>query len=186
MFDFRPSFQNALPYEQFLATHGSGLDVRRWESVFAQVTLSPSQRVLLSSFRRSMQVLCMAGAWCGDCAAQCPILHGIAQASRTIDLRYVDRDADPRLADELMLCGSPRIPQVVFLDEEGNHVGRYGDRTLATYRQLNQQLAGAPYTIEVSSAGSLNAAATQDWLNEIERIQWLLRTSPRLRQRHGD
>jgi hypothetical protein len=27
---------------------------------------------------------------------------------------------------------------------------------------------------------------TQEWLNEFERIQLMLRTSPRLRERHGD
>jgi hypothetical protein len=32
----------------------------------------------------------------------------------------------------------------------------------------------------------LLALVTQDWLNEFERIQWLLRLSPRLRQLHGD
>jgi hypothetical protein len=32
----------------------------------------------------------------------------------------------------------------------------------------------------------LLAQVTQDWLNEFERIQWLLRLSPRLRQLHRD
>ena len=30
------------------------------------------------------------------------------------------------------------------------------------------------------------AQVTQDWLNEFDRVQWLLRLSPRLRQKHGD
>jgi hypothetical protein len=30
------------------------------------------------------------------------------------------------------------------------------------------------------------AAVVQDWMNEIERIQLLLRLSPRLRSKHGD
>ena len=29
-------------------------------------------------------------------------------------------------------------------------------------------------------------AVVQDWLDEFERIQWMLRTSSRLRQLHGD
>ena len=33
---------------------------------------------------------------------------------------------------------------------------------------------------------ALLAEVTQDWLNEFERVQWLLRLSPRLRQMHGD
>ena len=39
----------------------------------------------------------------------------------------------------------------------------------------------------VSAPGDkLLADVTQDWLNEFERIAWLLRLSPRLRQKHGD
>jgi hypothetical protein len=35
-------------------------------------------------------------------------------------------------------------------------------------------------------AGEDLAAVVQDWLDEFERVQWLLRISPRLRQSHGD
>jgi hypothetical protein len=27
---------------------------------------------------------------------------------------------------------------------------------------------------------------TQDWLDIFERVQWMLRLSPRLREKHGD
>ena len=37
MFDFRPSFQSGLPYDQFLTKHGNESDARRWKSVLAQV-----------------------------------------------------------------------------------------------------------------------------------------------------
>ena len=32
----------------------------------------------------------------------------------------------------------------------------------------------------------MSAAVLQEWLNEFERVQWMLRLSPRLRQKHGD
>jgi len=38
----------------------------------------------------------------------------------------------------------------------------------------------------VASGDPLLAQVTQDWLNEFERVQWLLRLSPRLRKIHGD
>lgn len=183
MFDFKSIFQSGLPFEAFLAKYGGETDKSRWQSVLDRILLDPAQRQLLSGFRRRMNVLCMAGAWCGDCASQCPILQRIAMSCAVIDLRFVDRESEPGLADELLLCGAPRIPQVVFLDEDGKHVGRYGDRTLAAYRQLHSELCGGGERESVESPG---AAITQDWLDEFERIQWLLRTSPRLRQRHGD
>lgn len=186
MFDFRPSFQRGFAYALFLTQFGSASDQRRWAQVLDQIVLNDSQQQLLGGFRRQMQILCMAGAWCGDCAAQCPIFFRLAQACPVIDLRFVDRDADADLAHELMLCGSPRIPQVVFLDEDGNHVGRFGDRTLTKYRQLNAQLSGAACASGILRGGSEFTAIIQEWIDQIERIQWLLRTSPRLRERHGD
>jgi hypothetical protein len=30
------------------------------------------------------------------------------------------------------------------------------------------------------------ASVTADWIAECERVQWILRLSPRLRERHGD
>jgi hypothetical protein len=31
-----------------------------------------------------------------------------------------------------------------------------------------------------------SAEVLQEWLNEFERVQWMLRLSTRLRQKHGD
>ena len=109
-----------------------------------------------------------------------------AQECGLIELRFVDRDSDEDLARELMLCGSPRVPQVVYLDEDGNHVGRFGDRTLAKYRQLNAQLRGADGSTGNVGGGSDFATIIQEWLDQIERIQWLLCTSPRLRERKAE
>ncbi|HVW38728.1 MAG TPA: hypothetical protein VHB99_15545, partial [Pirellulales bacterium] len=66
-------------------------------------------------------------------------------------------------------------------------VGWYGDRTLAKYRQLAAEQLGAscPTGLVVPDRPLLEAV-TQDWLDEFERVQLLLRTSPRLRKLHGD
>lgn len=186
MFDFQVRFQSGLPYEDYLNRHGSESDRRRWQRVLDQIALTEDQRNLLASFRRQMRILCMAGAWCGDCAAQCPILQRFALECSALELRFVDRDADTELAAELKICGAPRVPQVVFLDEDGNHLGRYGDRTLARYRQLVAQLAGATCSSGVVAAGSDLDNIVCQWLEQIERFQWILRTSPRLRERYGD
>jgi hypothetical protein len=47
---------------------------------------------LLASFKLEMKVLCLAGAWCGDCVNQCPIFEHFAQANPRIVVRYFDRD----------------------------------------------------------------------------------------------
>jgi hypothetical protein len=134
-----------------------------------------------------MKVLVMAGAWCGDCVNQCPIFEHFAAATDRIRLRFLDRDAHPDLAELLQTCGAARVPAVLFLSEDDQVCGRYGDRTLAKYRQMAANLGGAACPSGINAPGdTLLAQVTQEWLDEFERIQLMLRTSARLREKHGD
>ncbi len=187
MYNFAAKYAAGLPYETFLAHYGNEDQRRRWAGVHSAIKLTDAQRQLLAAFRREMKVLCLAGTWCGDCVNQCPIFDRFAQETGTIQLRFFDRDAHPDLAAELKVCGGGRVPVVVFLSEDGQLVGWYGDRTISKYRQLAaDQLGPACPTGIVAPDRSLLDAVTQDWLNEFERAQLLLRLSPRLRQLHGD
>lgn len=181
------SIEQGLTYDDFLRRYGTEDQQRRWSAVHAAIQLSGEQQTLLAGFKRSMKVLVLAGAWCGDCVHQCPIFDHFAQASPTIDLRFLDRDADEQIKTELSLCGGARVPVVVFLSEDGQEVGRYGDRTLARYRELAAEIAGAtcPTGLVLPSPERLNAW-TKEWLDQFERCQLILRTSPRLRAKHGD
>lgn len=185
--DLEPHFQSGLSYHDFLQQHGSEEHRHKWAQMHAQITLSDAQRGLLASFKREMKVLCLAGAWCGDCVHQCPVLDHFEAASPAVTVRYVDRDASPDLAEHLRVCGAPRVPAVVFLDEDGHHLGRYGDRTLARYRHLaDAQLGPSCPTGLAVPEDALTRAVVQEWLDQFERIQLMLRLSPRLRSRHGD
>jgi len=135
-----------------------------------------------------MKVLVVAGAWCGDCVNQCPIFdHFVASANGTIDLRFFDRDQHSDLADELSTCGGQRVPSALFLSEDNFVCGRYGDRTLAKYRNMAETQLGAACPTGIGRADqSLLDQVTQEWLNEFERIQLMLRLSGRLRKLHND
>ncbi len=185
---FWDAFQNGLDYSSFLERFGTDVDRGKWSARFDALNLTDEQSGLLSSFVRQMNVLCMAGAWCGDCVRQCPILRRFELANPdVIRIRFVDRDAAPWVAKSLLLCGKPRVPQVVFMDEDGMFVGHFGDRTLAEYRQRVAMLSGAACSTGLVAADDpVDGMIVQQWSDEFERIQWMLRTSPRLRQRHGD
>jgi hypothetical protein len=187
MLDFAAKFAVGLEYVPFLQAHGTDEHRRRWQAVHDQLRLSAPQRELLASFQREMKVLCLAGAWCGDCVNQCPILDHFARASARIEVRYLDRDAHPDLAAELTICGGTRVPVVVILSEDDQEVVRFGDRTLAKYRRMAaDQLGASCPTGLMAPEPSLLDAVAQDWLDVFERAQLILRTSPRLRQKHGD
>jgi thioredoxin-like negative regulator of GroEL len=176
-----------LSYGDFLERHGTEVHQQRWAQVYAQVALTPAQRQLLASFTRTMPVLCLAGAWCGDCVNQCPIFAHFAALAPTIQLRFLDRDVHADVQQALQINGGNRVPVVVFFSEDGQEVARYGERTLSKYRQLMLDQAGPSCPTGISvGADPLLSQVTQDWLNEFERAQWLLRLSPRLRQKHHD
>jgi hypothetical protein len=180
-------FEQGLTYNDFLARHANEGQKERWRQVHAQVALSPAQRQLLAGFRRQMNVLCLAGAWCGDCINQCPIYEHFATAAPVIRVRYLDRDEHADVQQELQINAGKRVPVVVFFSEDGAEVARFGERTLSKYRQMMLTQAGPMCPTGINAPGdALLSHVTQDWLNEFERVQWLLCLSPRLRQLHGD
>lgn len=187
MFDFATKFASGLSYSDFLNQHGSAEQRARWDLVHRKVELTDAQRTLLGSFTREMKLLVLAGAWCGDCVNQCPIFDHIAAASPKIQIRYFDRDADSDLASAISICGGHRVPTVVFLSEDNFFCGVYGDRTLAKYRQMAATQLGAACPTGIGAPEqSLQQQVIAEWINEIERVQLMLRLSARLRQKHGD
>ena len=180
-------FAQGLPYSEFLSRYGGDAHKARWQAIYDEVALSPDQRDLLGRFTRRMNVLVLAGAWCGDCVRQCPIFTRFAEATPMIDARYLDRDEHSDVQRELQINGGNRIPIAVFFSEDGYEVARYGERTLSTYRDMMEKQTGEACASGIARPGDpLLVRVTQDWLNEFERAQWILRLSPRLRQKHGD
>ncbi|GMU20817.1 MAG: hypothetical protein AMXMBFR13_09130 [Phycisphaerae bacterium] len=185
--DWQSKFTAATDYRCFLDTYGKPGQPQRWRAVYEQLTLTDEQRALLLGFTRRMNVLCLAGVWCGDCVNQCPILQRIAEATDRIELRFLDRDEHMDVQRELSINGGHRVPMVVFLSEDYHECGRYGDRTLSKYRQLTQTLQGAACpTGTAASEDTLLKLATAEWLAEFERVQLMLRLSPRLREKYRD
>ena len=125
----------------------------------------------------------LAGAWCGHCVSQCPIFDRIAEAAPVVKVRYVDRDEHADAQKELQINGGDRVPVAVFFSEDGFEVSSYGERTLAKYRSLVSHSAAKLVPVaSLKGTDPLQVQVIQDWLDEFERVQWILRLSPRLRR----
>jgi len=184
---WQAAFDAALPYQAFLDRHANPDQRSRWDAFHGRVSLAPAQKALLGGFVRKMPVLVLAGAWCGDCVNQCPIFDHFAAATPTIQLRFFDRDETPDLAERLSVCGAARVPAVMFVSEDNFFVAQYGDRTLSKYRRVVAALGGAACPTGIVLPGQSEVDdVIQDWLNEFERVQWILRSSGRLRKLHDD
>jgi len=175
-----------LEYAAYLATNPD--KANRWHEIAPRVALAESSRRLLAGFTREMKVICVSGIWCGDCVAQGPMLEAIAAANRDkIDLTWLDRDEHIDLANRVMINAGHRVPTVVFMAEDFEPVSVFGDRTLTRYRALAAKSLGpsCPMPGAPIPQDELNATL-QEWVDEFERVQLLLRLSTRLRARHGD
>ena len=186
MTDWPNAFSRGLGYDEFLDRFATAEQRADWNGVLNRIALSDEQTERLRRFPREMHVLVLAGAWCGDCVSQCPIFEAFAQACDKLKIRYVDRDADADIAAMMTTCGAARVPSVAFLSEDGHLCGRYGDKTLAKYRDLAAAVEGDACSIGYNEPAELQAAVIDEWLGQFERIEWMLRLSGRLRQLHGD
>lgn len=181
------TYDAALGYDAFFAKFGKPADKPRWDRTRDAVALNDAQKATLAGFKREVKIVVLAGAWCGDCAGQCPILEAFATAAPCLKVRYLDRDAFPEAQAELKINGGNRVPVAVFFSEDGHEVARFGERTLAAYRKMAAEATGEVCGSGIVSNGDGHfAAVVQDWLNEVERVQYILRLSPRLRRLHGD
>jgi Thioredoxin len=178
-------YQLALSYDDFLSRHGKPNDRVRWDATRQRIALTDLQRKRLGGFSRRMNILVLAGAWCGDCAGQCPAFEKFAEIAPSLAPRYLDRDVHAAAQEELKINGGNRVPVVVFFSEDGFEVARYGERTLTTYRNLVAQLGGESCGSGIVGGETLTGVV-DDWLNEFERVHCILRLSPRLRRLHGD
>jgi hypothetical protein len=180
-------FAAALPYDRYVLT-GTEEQQRRWKQVYDVAKLNEAQRQLVGGFVREMNVLIVSGIWCGDCVQQCPLLACIADAKpERVQVRLLDRDQHRDLSSQVRINAGDRVPVAIFMAEDFEFCGAFGDRTLNRYRALAQtQLSESCRTaISLPSAAELDGTLA-DWFNEFERIQLMLRMSPRLRRKHGD
>lgn len=183
----RSKFEAGLSYDDYIQT-GKPDQQEAWTTIYNQIELTAPQKKLLAGFGREMRLICVSGIWCGDCVQQGPLLQRIAEgAPEKIRLVWLDRDEHKDLAEQLKINAGMRVPVVLFLAEDDELVSVYGDRTITRYRAIAERQLGAACPMPGAPVPTEELAATlQDWLDEFERVQLLLRLSARLRQKHED
>jgi hypothetical protein len=183
----RSKFDSALTYARYVTT-GTAEQQRRWQGVCALANLTSEQEQVVRGFARDMRILVVSGIWCGDCVQQCPLLARIAEANpKRIDLRFLDRDEHLDLSELVRINAGLRVPVAIFMAEDFHQCSVFGDRTINRYRALARRMLGAscPTGITVPDERELTETLG-DWLDEVERVQLMLRLSPRLREKHKD
>ena len=180
-------FASAVGYDKYLQT-GKEDQQQRWKRVYDAASLTSVQRELIGGFVRQMNILVVSGIWCGDCVEQCPLIQRIAEVNpEKIDLRFVERDQRPEFRDQVSMNGGHRVPVVLFLAEDFQWCATAGDRSIHRYRAVAARKLGPSCPIGIVAPDKDELEATlRDWANEVERVQLMLRLTPRLREKYKD
>lgn len=187
----RTKFEHGLAFDAYVksGTPAQREDWQRFERVTRDhASLDSHQRSALRDFVRKVNILIISGLWCGDCLAQCPLLAIIAdERPDLIDVKFLDRDKNLDLAEQVKICGGLRVPTAIFTNEDFEFVSIYGDKSLARLRAAAARSLGASCPLPTAQVPHDEIRATMaDWLNEVERVHLLLRLSPKLRERYAD
>jgi hypothetical protein len=183
-------FDEALRYRDFVALGDADGHRPPWDERYGRLELSAEQRSLVAGFTRKINVLCLTGTWCGDCALQGSAMQRIADANPDcIDLRFILREE--KHADLIVpaqLNGGFRIPVSWFMAEDFEPVSWFGDRTLSRYRSMARKAGLPPEQVAVLAEPSTDPVheVMREMLDEFERAHLLLRLSTRFRQKYGD
>jgi thiol-disulfide isomerase/thioredoxin len=181
---WRRAFEQAADYETYLA-QSAQVRADRWRTqALALPPLSAGDRARVTGHDCRLNVLLVSGVWCGDCVRQGPMLHQIALAAADdVQLRVIDRDADPAVRDEVRILGAMRVPVAVFLTEHFFEVGRFGDRMLSTYRRKAVTEVGAACALPNATTPAAELSAERhEWLDIFERMLLMVRLSPVTRE----
>jgi len=174
-------------YRDYLAT-GTDQQQQDWRQIYEAAELSSHQQELVGGFTREIKVIGLSGIWCGDCVQQCPLIQRIVEANPDkLDLRWLDRDEHSDLQAQVLINAGRRVPVLIFLAEDYELCGWFGDRVLARYRALAAKRLGGACPMPGAAVPQAELDATlADWLDQFERHHLMLRLSARLRQKHGD
>ncbi len=185
----RRKFDQGLSFDSLLAACEPEGHRTQWDERHGRLALQPAQAALVGSFTREMNVLCMTGTWCGDCALQGAALARIAEANPgKVHLRFLRKHEDHAdLITRVPINAGFRVPVTWFMAEDFEPLHFFGDRTLSRYRSMaRKQLPPGQANVVAAPPADPVREVLQEMLDMVERAQLMLRLSARLRARHGD
>lgn len=184
----KSNFDRGMSYEQFIASGEPEGHRPPWDQRYEQLELLSEQRSLVASFEREMNILCLTGTWCGDCALQGSAMQRIAEANpEKIHLRFIPRSEEfAELIVKNQINAGYRVPVTWLMAEDFEPVSRIGDRTLSRYRSMARKALGDDANVLAPPPEDPVREVLQEVLDEFERVHLVLRTSARLREKHGD
>ena len=122
-------FENGLTQEEYMTRLDKHKD--NFMHIYHNFTLPEDTEFFQATKEKNIRVIALAEVWCGHCMLNIPILLHLAKAAN-IPVRFIPRDENLELMDQYLTNEKRYIPIFVFIDEQGNEVGKWGPWAEAT------------------------------------------------------
>lgn len=126
MLDFSQLWEQALPYDDFVAA--SDLKHRGLWHGLHRLARIPAWAVAAVPPDAGLKLLVLAEDWCGDASNSIPVLARLTDLAPGLELRVLRRDEHPDVMDRYLTNGSRSIPVVIALDRAFQELGHWGPR----------------------------------------------------------
>ena len=122
-------YEGAITLDAFVAKASANHDL--WASYTRRARPDRDVLARVNQLPGRRHLLVLLEDWCGDAVNTIPALAALAAASDTLDLRILERDANPDLMATHLTNGAHAIPIVIVLDEQYRELGWWGPRPAA-------------------------------------------------------
>jgi len=139
--DFRALWEEALPYEEFVAAAAQHHALWRGVYRLAEIPDWVGDAVPVGTIRR---FLVIAEDWCGDASNAVPVIAKWVHQTAGLDLKVLRRDAYPEVMDAYLTAGSRSIPIVIALGSDFEELGHWGPRPAELQRFVLERRAVVP------------------------------------------
>jgi|SRR5690625_479485 len=115
-------FTRGITKEEYMASlkeHRDG-----FMNIYNNFSVPEADKSLLTD-KKNVRAIVLAEVWCGHCMLDIPILLRIAEQAN-IPVKFLPRDENLELMDQYLTNEKRYIPIVIFIDEEGNELAKWG------------------------------------------------------------
>lgn len=134
----RALYERAYPFEGYLASVDTHAEF--WRAVYRTATVAVDALDRLRQLDGSWRLLAISEDWCSDCVSTLPVIARLAEGAG-LELRVLERDANPDLIDAHLTSGTRSIPVVIVLDEALQERGWWGPRPAPLQRWYRNEAA---------------------------------------------
>lgn len=103
----------------------------------------PSEDVAFLQAKENVRALVLAEAWCGHCMLDIPILLRTLEAGN-IPVKFLRRDENLELMDQYLVNGKRYVPIFIFIDENGEELGKWGPMAPEVKQYIDTVTANMP------------------------------------------